>query len=86
MRGEPAITISSEAREHATASIRRYLAEQLDVNVGEMQADFLLRYFLEEIGPTVYNQAIAEARAFIEERVADLDATCYRAEFPFWKS
>lgn len=86
MRGRPAITISSEARAQAIASIRRYVAEQLELEVGDLQADFLLRYVLEEIGPTVYNQAIVDARAFFEERAADLDATCYRAEFPFWQS
>jgi uncharacterized protein (DUF2164 family) len=85
MRGKPGITLPDEARTHAITSIRRYLTEELDLDVGELQADLLLRYFLEEIGPTVYNQAIIDARQFFEQRAADLDATCYHAEFPFWK-
>jgi uncharacterized protein (DUF2164 family) len=44
----------------------------------------LLDYVLGEIGPSIYNQAIADARRFFEERAADLDGICYRAEFPYW--
>ena len=86
MRRKATITIPDEARAQAIASLRRYLAEHLELELGEMKADFLLRYVLEEIGPTIYNQAISDARAFFEERAADLDATCYRGEFPFWRS
>lgn len=32
----------------------------------------------------VYNRAIADAKAFFEERAADLDGVCYRAEFSYW--
>ncbi|MHB0964394.1 MAG: DUF2164 family protein [Gemmatimonadaceae bacterium] len=38
--------------------------------------------FLAEHGPTVYNKAIADARAFFDERSADLGAICYHEEFP----
>lgn len=84
MRGKPTITISQEARKQAIGSIRQYFAENLDEDVGELKAGLLLDYFLSEIGPTVYNRAIADARAFFEERAADLDGMCYQAEFPYW--
>jgi uncharacterized protein (DUF2164 family) len=84
MRGKPAIAISEESRKRAVASIRRYAAEHMDEDIGDLKAELLLRYVLEEIGPTVYNQAIADARAFFEERAADLDGVCYQTEFPFW--
>jgi uncharacterized protein (DUF2164 family) len=84
MRGKPAITISDEARKRALASLKRYFAEQLEQEIGELKAGLLLGYLLEELGPTIYNQAIADARTFFEERAADLDGTCYVTEFPFW--
>jgi uncharacterized protein (DUF2164 family) len=84
MRGKPAITISDEARKRALASLKRYFAEQLEHEIGELKAGLLLGYLLEELGPTIYNQAIADARTFFEERAADLDGTCYQAEFPYW--
>lgn len=84
MRGKPAITLSDEARTQAIASLRRYFAEELDDDIGDLKADLLLQFILEEIGPTVYNRAIGDARAFFEERAADLDGVCFRSEFPYW--
>ena len=84
MRGKPAITIADEARKRAVASIKRYFAEQLDEEIGDLKAGLLLGYVLEELGQTIYNRAIADARSFFEERAADLDGTCYQTEFPYW--
>jgi uncharacterized protein (DUF2164 family) len=44
----------------------------------------LLDYFLTEIGPTVYNQAISDAQTYFQGRVADLEAVCYEKEFTYW--
>jgi uncharacterized protein (DUF2164 family) len=84
MRGKPGITLGDDTRERAVASIRRYFADELEQEIGELKAGLLLDYFLEELGPTCYNRAVADARAFFEERAADLDGVCYQAEFPYW--
>ena len=84
MRGKPGVTISDDSRERAVASIRQYFSEELEQELGELRAGLLLDYFLEELGPTVYNRAIADARAFFEQRATDLDGVCYQAEFPYW--
>ncbi len=55
------ITLPQEARKQSLASIRRYVAENFDQDIGDLKAIGLLDYFLKEIGPTVYNQAIAHA-------------------------
>ena len=49
-----------------------------------LKATLLLDVVLEEIGPTLYNLGMADAEAFMAERVADLEATCHHAEFPSW--
>lgn len=82
MPGTQPIIISDDARKQAVASIRRYFAEHLDDEIGDLKATLMLDYFLVELGPTIYNQAIADARGFFEERAADLGAICYHAEFP----
>ena len=84
MRDKEAIIFSADARKRAVASIRRYFAENQDDEIGELKAALVLDYFLAELGPSIYNQAIADARRFFEERTADLGAICYHAEFPFW--
>ena len=84
MRDKEAIVFSADAKKRAVASIRRYFAETLDEEIGELKATLVLDYFLTELGPSIYNQAIGDARHFFEERTADLAAICYHAEFPFW--
>jgi uncharacterized protein (DUF2164 family) len=84
MRDKEPIVISDDARKQAIASTRRYFAENLDEEIGELKATLVLDYFLAELGPTIYNQAIADARRYFEERAADLGAICFHAEFPFW--
>jgi uncharacterized protein (DUF2164 family) len=54
----------------------------MDEEIGDLKAALLLDFILAEVGPSVYNQAIADARAFYEERAGDLAAVCYREEFP----
>lgn len=84
LRDTTRITISDDARKRAIASIRRYFAENLDDEIGELKAALFLDYILTEHGPTIYNQAIADAKSFFDERSADLGAVCYRTEFAFW--
>jgi len=66
MREKRSITITDDARKRATGALRSYLAEHWDEEVGDLKAGLLLDFILAELGPTVYNQAIADARAFFE--------------------
>lgn len=76
------ITLSDPARKQAIASLRAYFTANMDEEIGDLKAGLLLDFILSELGPSVYNQAIADARAFFEERTSDLAAICYRDEFP----
>jgi len=76
--------MSDEARARAIASIQRYFADHLELEIGDLKATLVLDYFLAEHGPTVYNTAIADAKSFFDERSADLAAICYHEEFPFF--
>jgi len=78
------IALSADARKQATASIRKYFADELDSEIGDLKAALVLDYFLAEIAPAVYNEAIGDAKHFFDERAADLTAICYHKEFPYW--
>ncbi len=84
MRQHATITIPDNAKKQALASLKRYVSENLEQEIGDLKADLLLDYVLREIGPTIYNQAIADAKAFFQERTGDLDAVCYQKEFSYW--
>lgn len=79
-----AITLSEDAVKTLHASIKRYVAENFDEEIGDLKAGLFLDYCLREIGPTVYNQAIADAQAYFQARSADLADVCYQKEFGYW--
>ena len=79
-----AITLSPDAKKQLRSSIQRYVAEELDQDIGDLKADGLLEYFLKEIGPTVYNQAIADAQQYFQARAVDLEGVCFEQEFGYW--
>lgn len=64
MRDKPSLTIPDHARKQATVSIRQYFADELGQEIGDLKASLVLDYFLVELGPAVYNKAIADAKTF----------------------
>lgn len=77
------IELSKQARTQAVASIQQYFTENLDP-IGSMPAGLLLNFFLEEIGPAIYNQAIADAQARMVSRAGDLSGELFADEFQYW--
>ena len=77
------MSLSKENSEKAIASLRRYLADELEVDAGELKARLFLDFILEEIGPSIYNGAIADAQTFMRDRVVDLEGACFETEFGY---
>jgi uncharacterized protein (DUF2164 family) len=82
MRSKRGIALPDSARKQAIGALQGYVRDNLDDEIGDLKAGLLLDFVLSEIGPSIYNQAIADARAFFEERTADLGAICFHEEFP----
>ncbi len=79
-----AITLPPESTKQLLGSIKRYVAEHFDQDIGDLKAGSLLDYFLKELGPTLYNQAIADAQAYFLARVGDLEGVCFEKELTYW--
>ena len=78
------VEIPKPARADAIASLQRYFAENMAEPLGDLPAGLLLNFFLEEVGPVIYNQAIRDAQARMQQRVADLDGELYADAFQYW--
>jgi uncharacterized protein (DUF2164 family) len=78
------IELSKEARAQAIASLQRYFEENMAEPIGQLPAGLLLNFFLEEVGPAVYNRAIADAQTRMEQRVIDLGGELFADEFQYW--
>jgi uncharacterized protein (DUF2164 family) len=79
------IELSKEARKELIASIERYFLQEREEKIGNIAAGALLGFFLEELGPVVYNQAVAEVQERLQARVAELDIEIHEDEFQYWR-
>ncbi len=74
-----------EKRE-ALDSILRYMSEEIDVDVSEMQAELILDYFTKELAPFAYNKGIQDAQQFLLMKAEDLGGACFEEGLTYWKN
>ncbi len=79
-----AIKLKKEVENRLVASIQRYAAENMEEEMGDLKARLFLDFCLQEIGPSIYNQAIADAQSTMQDKIADVDTTCHETEFSYW--
>jgi len=78
------IELTKPQRAEAIASLQRYFREEMPEPIGDLPAGLLLNFIVEEIGPVLYNRAIADAQARMLSRVQDLNGELYADEFQYW--
>lgn len=79
-----ALTLDPDARKQAISSIKQYAVEQLEQEIGDLQAGLLLDYFLKELAPTIYNRGVRDAQTYVQDRLSDLEGACFEREFGYW--
>ena len=80
------IKLSREVEQRLVASIKRYYQEEAGEEIGDLKARLLLDFCVREVGPCIYNQAIADAQARMMNMVSDLEGECFEPEFDYWRS
>ena len=79
------IELTKEAKAQAIASIERYFRENMEEPIGNIAAGGLLGFFLEEIGPAIYNRAVADVQERLQARVSEVDLEVHEDEFQYWR-
>lgn len=80
-----AIELDAADRAQALASIERYFRDQLDQKIGNIAAGGLLAFMLQEIGPCIYNRAVADVQEKLQARVSELDIEVHEEPFGYWR-
>lgn len=76
------IELSKEAREAAGRALSKYLKDELDLEVTGFDAQFLLDFIAERLGPYFYNQGLADAEAVLRKRIDDVTEAISQLEKP----
>ena len=79
------IELPKEARQEAVASIERWVRENMEEKIGNIAAGALLIFFLEEVGPSIYNHAVAQVQERLQARVSEIDIEVHEDEFQYWR-
>ena len=80
MSGPVRISLSDERRRDLVEALVDFCAESFGEELSSYRAERILEFLLSRLGPAVYNQAIQDARGFIQEKLEDLEAEFYEPE------
>ena len=72
--------VGESGRTVLIASIERWFQQERDERIGNIAASALLGYFVQEIGPSIYNLAVADVQERLGQRVAAVDVELHLVE------
>jgi uncharacterized protein (DUF2164 family) len=79
-----AIEFSKQEIADIIPSLQKYFREELEQELSEMHAKFLLGYFLKELAPFAYNKGVSDAEAYFRSKVEDLSGVCFEPTLTYW--
>jgi len=76
------IEFTREEKDVICRKIQLYFQEELDQEIGQFDAGFLLDFFAEEIGAYFYNRGLYDAQAILQSRLENIGEAIYEIEKP----
>jgi len=71
------IEMKKDRRQVLVEKVQTYFENELEEPIGQLKADLIIDFFMKELGPQIYNQALDDALAFIQDKLIDLEGTLY---------
>ena len=68
--------------EAMVAKLQRYFINELDQDLGQFDAEFLIDFFAKEMGNAFYNKGLLDAQAIVNEKVLTIADAIYEIEQP----
>ena len=66
------ITFSEEEKRTIVHQVQGYFQKELDQDLGQFDAEFLLDFFAEKVGVYFYNRGLSDAQNVLSSKLADL--------------
>jgi uncharacterized protein (DUF2164 family) len=76
------IKFSKEEKEVLVQKMKGYLADELDVEIGQFECEFFLDFISTEMGGFYYNKGLADAQVIISSKMEDISDALYEVEKP----
>jgi uncharacterized protein (DUF2164 family) len=75
-----AIKIDPARREQLIRRLQGFFLKEFDEELSRFRAEQVLDFHLEVLGPQLYNQAVQDARKYMQDRLDDLDGEVHERE------
>ena len=66
------VEFSAEEKAAITQKLQRYLANELQIEIGGFDAEFLLDFFSKEVGCFFYNRGLYDAQTLLNARFDEI--------------
>jgi uncharacterized protein (DUF2164 family) len=76
------VNIQADDKARLVAKIKDYFESELDHDIGGFEAEFLIDFLAQEIGPYFYNQGLSDAYTLLNEKVEELGYQIQELEKP----
>ncbi|MHA7777857.1 DUF2164 domain-containing protein [Roseibium sp. M-1] len=76
------LTLDKDARTRLAYEIKRYLDNDLDIDIGNMDAELLVDFLTPALGARFYNLGLKDAQAIFARKAEDLNDEIYALEKP----
>ncbi|MFN3132837.1 DUF2164 domain-containing protein [Roseibium sp.] len=78
----PDLKLDKDTRARLNQQIRKYLSDELDTDIGNMEADFLIDFLTKSFGASFYNLGLKDAQTLIARKMDDINDELYGMEQP----
>ena len=73
---------TSDEKSLLSDKLKKYLDRELDIEIGQFDAEFLLDFVAKDMGGYFYNKGLLDAQAILESKMDDIKDAIYTAEMP----
>ncbi|MGI2934606.1 DUF2164 domain-containing protein [Vibrio diabolicus] len=74
------IKLERAQKETLATAIQDYMQDELDVEIGQFDSQFLIDFITEKLGPIYYNKGVEDAKSLVERRMLEVSEELYEIE------
>lgn len=72
-RSPQRIRLSPERRASLLDALQRHFDNEFDQPLSAFRAEGLIDFFVQHLGPPVYNQGVRDATAYVQDKLTDIE-------------
>lgn len=74
------IKLDEDRKDRIVQALIHFVSAEFDEDMSRFRAEAMVDFMLRQIGPSQYNQAIADARKYMAEKIEDLDTEFFEPD------